>query len=582
MKSSILALALFCLATTAIPIDDVKPRGFEKIAASNAEIAERQSLSDTENQLGDCAPITIIFARGTIELGNVGELAGPPFFNALDILVGAPNVAVQGVDYPATIEGYLEGGDAGGSALLASLTEQAASQCPQTQIVLSGYSQGAQLVHNGAKQISAQVAARVKAVVLFGDPDEGQTLPNIPESIVDSYCFADDLICHGLPIVDTYHLSYAVDATAAAMFVQANTDHGILKDGFKSFTSGHSSTSFAGLFFLSLYLAGKLHILDNRGESWKSLVGLFPILDAALVAISRIEDACYHPFDVLFGSLLGTFVAWYAYRQYFPPLSESWRNGRAYPIHCWTREPIDPNGDAGTLRDRGVEPLRVAPAATDEEQVRNTTYSTPENLAGPGASPSEPRTNIFRQQISQSQRSRQEASTSAYRAEPSLDHPIESHSWHPSKSFTASSQGGGPARTDGYCSSSSSDREDDEEGFELRTQYTVTDHQSQRPSGNPISCNTPVADFGADMTWHPQGQYADLNPTLVVLSQGLVRVANKSPAAARLRGIAHREGHTLDCTWERSWIRWDDNANEEDRDVDGDCELPTEDFGEES
>ena len=240
MKSSILALALFCLATTAIPIDDVKPRGFEKIAASNAEIAERQSLSDTENQLGDCAPITIIFARGTIELGNVGELAGPPFFNALDILVGAPNVAVQGVDYPATIEGYLEGGDAGGSALLASLTEQAASQCPQTQIVLSGYSQGAQLVHNGAKQISAQVAARVKAVVmdhypdsfrtklillfqvLFGDPDEGQTLPNIPESIVDSYCFADDLICHGLPIVDTYHLSYAVDATAAAMFVQAN------------------------------------------------------------------------------------------------------------------------------------------------------------------------------------------------------------------------------------------------------------------------------------------------------------------------------------------------------------------------
>lgn len=46
-------------------------------------------------------------------------------------------------------------------------------------------------------------------------------------------------------------------------------------------------------------------------------------------------DARHHPFDVIFGSLLGTLCAWTAYRQYFPSLSEPWRKGRAYPIRTW-------------------------------------------------------------------------------------------------------------------------------------------------------------------------------------------------------------------------------------------------------
>ncbi len=140
MKSSILALAVSGLLAAAVPMNDIKARGFNTMSSLSAEIAKRQSFSDTENQLlGECAPITVIFARGTVETGNVGALAGPPFFNALDFMVGANNVAVQGVDYGATIIGYLEGGDPAGAAKLASLAEQAASQCPDTQIVLSGY-----------------------------------------------------------------------------------------------------------------------------------------------------------------------------------------------------------------------------------------------------------------------------------------------------------------------------------------------------------------------------------------------------------------------------------------------------------
>ena len=130
---------LLSIHSIAIPVANDAPRALVEVQSFSDGLTRRQSLSNTENQLSLCRPITVIFARGTIELGNVGSLAGPPFFNALDLEVGASNVAVQGVDYPATIAGYLEGGDKGGAATLAALAEQAATQCPNTQIVLSGY-----------------------------------------------------------------------------------------------------------------------------------------------------------------------------------------------------------------------------------------------------------------------------------------------------------------------------------------------------------------------------------------------------------------------------------------------------------
>jgi hypothetical protein len=102
------------------------------------------------------------------------------------------------------------------------------------------------------------------------------------------------------------------------------------------------TASFAGLFYTSLWLGGKLHIMDNRGEAWKSLLVMVPILAATLVAVSRIMDARHHPFDVITGSLLGVACAVVSYRQYFPPLSEAWRKGRAYPIRTWGSEPPHP------------------------------------------------------------------------------------------------------------------------------------------------------------------------------------------------------------------------------------------------
>lgn len=97
---------------------------------------------DTQNDLlngSPCKAVTVIFARGTVSPGNVGQTTGPPFFQAIAALVGANNLAVQGVTYPASILGFLEGGDGPGSTLTATLVTRAFSQCPSTKVVLSGY-----------------------------------------------------------------------------------------------------------------------------------------------------------------------------------------------------------------------------------------------------------------------------------------------------------------------------------------------------------------------------------------------------------------------------------------------------------
>lgn len=163
MKPQLLLIVLAAARSFATPLPVV-----ESNAAVDAELDERQfDFRVIRNELGECKPITVIYARGTIELGNVGSLAGPPFFNALDVKYGADKIGVQGVDYPATFGGYLVGGDPGGAATLASLTEQAASQCPDSKIVLSGYSQGAQVVHLGVAKLSPETAGKVDAVVCF-------------------------------------------------------------------------------------------------------------------------------------------------------------------------------------------------------------------------------------------------------------------------------------------------------------------------------------------------------------------------------------------------------------------------------
>lgn len=85
--------------------------------------------------------------------------------------------------------------------------------------LLTSHSQGAQLVYKAAAQLSASLTGQVRATVLFGNPNNNQPVPNIDNANVRTFCHSGDLICDGQPIVLPPHLTYAVDAPAAANFV---------------------------------------------------------------------------------------------------------------------------------------------------------------------------------------------------------------------------------------------------------------------------------------------------------------------------------------------------------------------------
>ncbi|KAJ1443216.1 Phosphatidic acid phosphatase type 2/haloperoxidase [Sesbania bispinosa] len=96
-------------------------------------------------------------------------------------------------------------------------------------------------------------------------------------------------------------------------------DKNVIKEGHKSFPSGHTSWSFAGLGFLSLYLSGKIKVFDRRGHVAKLCIVFLPLLFASLVGISRVDDYWHHWQDVFAGGLLGLTVATFCYLQFFPP-----------------------------------------------------------------------------------------------------------------------------------------------------------------------------------------------------------------------------------------------------------------------
>ncbi|XP_062110022.1 lipid phosphate phosphatase 2-like [Humulus lupulus] len=92
----------------------------------------------------------------------------------------------------------------------------------------------------------------------------------------------------------------------------------VIKEGHKSFPSGHTSWSFAGLGFLSLYLSGKIQVFDRKGHVAKLCIIFLPLLLASLVGISRVDDYWHHWQDVFAGGLLGLVVATFCYCQFFP------------------------------------------------------------------------------------------------------------------------------------------------------------------------------------------------------------------------------------------------------------------------
>ncbi|GAB1315487.1 hypothetical protein MFIFM68171_05697 [Madurella fahalii] len=143
--------------------------------------------------------------------------------------------------------------------------------------------------------------------------------------------------------------------------VCTQTHHHTLHDGWRSFPSGHSSFSFAGLGYLSLFLAGQARVFAHgagsvaehteklvRGDLVRALLCLAPLLGATLIAISRCQDYRHDVWDVCVGSLLGWTVTYWSYRRYWPRLS-SGRCDEPYAGPPGSDEVL--NGRYGRVRD---------------------------------------------------------------------------------------------------------------------------------------------------------------------------------------------------------------------------------------
>jgi len=152
-----------------------------------------------------CSDVAVVFARGTHQepgLGNIGQA----FVDSLTSQVGGRSVATYAVNYPAN-DDYHNSANAGADDAGAHIQDTVAS-CPNSKIVLGGYSQGSTVIDLATNAMPASVADHVAAVALFGEPSSGfssmlwggQPLPTINPLYggkTISLCAPDDPICSG-------------------------------------------------------------------------------------------------------------------------------------------------------------------------------------------------------------------------------------------------------------------------------------------------------------------------------------------------------------------------------------------------
>lgn len=148
------------------------------LAATMGPLATAKAFADTGTP---CADVEVVFARGTFEAPGVGA-TGQAFVDALTSRLGSDTVDVYGVNYPASLD--FEAATAG-IADATNRIETVAATCPNTKIVLGGYSQGAAVagyttfdtipagltLPDNIGPMPASVAPHVAAVALFGTPD---------------------------------------------------------------------------------------------------------------------------------------------------------------------------------------------------------------------------------------------------------------------------------------------------------------------------------------------------------------------------------------------------------------------------
>jgi cutinase len=155
-----------------------------------------------------CPDVEVTFARATNEPPGVGGV-GQAFIDSLRSQVGGRSVGVYPVNYPAT-EDWAPSASAGASDAHAHVQSMVAN-CPNTRLVLGGYSQGAGVIDLITiaqapiaglipATLTADEADHVAAVATFGNPS-GRYL-GAPISVLSPWYGAKavDLCAPGDPV----------------------------------------------------------------------------------------------------------------------------------------------------------------------------------------------------------------------------------------------------------------------------------------------------------------------------------------------------------------------------------------------
>jgi cutinase len=213
------------LWSQSVKIDQVNPRHVSRVLAAAAVAGcallggpVPSAFAEPSATSQPCPDAEVVYARGTYEPPGLGGI-GQEFVDAVRAKAGGKSVDVYAVNYPASID-FNTAID--GIRDATARVRATAADCPNTKIVLGGFSQGAAVmgyvtsaavpdgIPNGVTNIPEvmppEVADNVAAVALFGRPgNQFMNMIGAPPVVIGplyadktiDLCVPNDPICAG-------------------------------------------------------------------------------------------------------------------------------------------------------------------------------------------------------------------------------------------------------------------------------------------------------------------------------------------------------------------------------------------------
>ena len=177
----------------------------------------------------DCPDIQVVFARGTNDSPGLGRI-GSAFVSALRNKVGGRSVGTYAVNYPASYD-FLTAADGANDA--SGHIQWMMDNCPNTRLVLGGYSQGAAVIDvisavpfpaiGFTAPLPPNAPDHIAAVAVFGNPSAKLGLPLTASPVYGSraidLCNPDDPVCTDGQSVAAHRAYDGGPANQAAGFV---------------------------------------------------------------------------------------------------------------------------------------------------------------------------------------------------------------------------------------------------------------------------------------------------------------------------------------------------------------------------